>query len=75
MWWCWILAVVAGGVRGLGGRSDSGAASLRVCGEEVKVVVVDVAAVPSATTNGDVRGGLIEPGAAAFITLGPKDLS
>ena len=65
------MADIAGGVRGLGGLSDSGATSLRVCGDEVKVGVV----VLSADTNGDVRGGLMEPGAAALMTLGPKDLS
>ena len=59
-----------GGVHEPGGRSDSGAASLRVCGDEVSVVVV-----LSANTNGDERGGLMEPGAAVFMTLGPNDLS
>ena len=66
MWW--LLADVAGGVRGL---SDSGATNLRVCGDEVKVVVVAL----SADTNGDVRGDLVELGATDFMTLGPKDFN
>lgn len=63
-------------MRGLGDLSDSGATSLRVRGDEVKACVVVVAVVLSVDTNGDVRGGLMEPGAAAaFMTLDPNDLS
>lgn len=57
---------------GLGGLSDSGATNRRVCGDEVKVVV---AIAFSGDTSGAVRGGLMEPGAADFMTLGPKDFS
>lgn len=66
-------------MRGLGGLfSDSGATSLRVRGDEVTAtvaVIVVIFVVLSVDTNGDVRGGLIAPGAAAFMTLGPTDLS